>query len=325
MMKIRYLLILLLIIIFSNILAVPFTALGEIKVPDAYVLPHKMAEASYVSYFYANLDGNEDNEYNHEFAGNINIGVLDRLELGFVGVGEDIFYLNAKANLIKEKENVPSISIGIDNLFSQVPEFREDSDENVPDDIEANYTDADDYIRNSFYIVLTKSSLVRGLPFIPYLETTMHLGMGRRRFEGNIKLSKQLAGLFFCLEAKPLNWMSIIAEMDGYNVNTGLKIKYKNVAFRAGAYRIEELDRRQLKYAFNLVYTFDYWSEVKVENKNLQYAERKTVVPGKQVISREGDVLSGSPLMDELEAIRQRRRRAEKQLDEIKELLEEEE
>jgi len=323
-MKLNLILILSVLLINSLLVAIPFTTQGEIKVPDAYILNHKMAEISYTSYMSANKNGDEDDEYNHDFAGVINVGLYDRLELGFVGTGNEMFYANLKAKLVEENEFLPAIAIGVDNLFSKVPEYREDSDEKIPGSVSDDVTDVDDYIRNSFYFVMSKSSLLRGLPFVPYLESTMHLGIGSRRFKGNLKLSKQLAGLFVGFEAKPVRWMSMLAEMDGYNLNAGLKFKYKNVALRTCAYRVEELDRRELKYAVNLIYTLDNFSQVKLSDENYGHAKRGTVVPGKQIITKKGDVVYGSPLLDELEAIRERRKRAEKQLEEIRELLKEE-
>ncbi|MDD3050449.1 MAG: hypothetical protein PHR06_04820 [Candidatus Cloacimonetes bacterium] len=321
-MRYKGVILVLMLMIVSAAWAVPFITLGEIRIPDAYVLPHKMAEISYTSYMSANLNGNDDNEYHHYWAGNINIGLFERLELGFVGTGSEIYLLNVKAKLLNETEYLPAISLGVDNLFSKVPNLKED-DIDIPSSLIDEETTFDDYIRNSVYFVMSKSSLVRGLPFIPYLQSTMHIGIGGRRFQGSVSLSKQLAGLFIGFEAKPADWFSVVAELDGYNFNTGLKLNYRNIMLRTALTRIEELDRRKLKYAFNLVYTLDYFSSDKISRKGIDHARSQVVVPGKQIITRKGDVVSGSPLMDELEAIRERRKRAEQQLDEIRELLKE--
>jgi len=184
--------------------AVPFTTQGMIKVPDAYVMPHKMAEISAITYRAAN----ESESYGTDFAGVLNVGIYNWLEFGFVGTANEFYYMNIKGRLIQETETLPAISLGIENLGTGV-----------------------------------KVDQVG----IPYLETNIHLGFGTGRFKGNLELSKQTGGLFGGFEFKPSQYYSILAEMDGYNINAGLSGKYKNISACLGLYRLEELDRRDLK------------------------------------------------------------------------------
>ena len=295
--------------------AVPFTTQGMIKVPDAYVMPHKMAEISAITYRAAN----ESESYGTDFAGVLNVGIYNWLEFGFVGTANEFYYMNIKGRLIQETETLPAISLGIENLGTGVKVDQVGDFENTN-----NVTDLDDYRRNSIYFVMSKYSLLRGLPFIPYLETNIHLGFGTGRFKGNLELSKQTGGLFGGFEFKPSQYYSILAEMDGYNINAGLSGKYKNISACLGLYRLEELDRRDLKYAFSVKYIFDVFSDKKAYEENIQYAKKNQMPVGKKVISKKGEILTDNPLKDELDAMIARRKQAEKDLEEIKKILREE-
>ena len=347
-MKGRIFIVVVLLFAAALLQAVPFTCLGGIKVPSAYVLPHLMAEFSAVSYFgpgvdeikYADVNSysgdelyiaDEEQDLQFTYAGMFTIGLFDRLELGAVYTGNEFFMLNAKAQLLYESETLPALSVGIDNLFSDIT--KEDLDDGKVDHEEYNFADVDDYTANSIYVVLSKSTVLRGLPFSNYLETVLHLGFGQNRFEGNVELSKQLGGLFGAIELRPVPYLSLIAEMDGYNVNFGANVMYKNFEFRAGMYRIEEIGRKEAgrdmpKFALNVRYTLDYFSEIKAAGKNAQFNPVAEIRPDQRrrdEVRRDTGATSGdNPLLEELEAIRAKRRQAEKELEEIKRVLEEE-
>ncbi|MCD4828720.1 MAG: hypothetical protein K8R90_04720 [Candidatus Cloacimonetes bacterium] len=321
--------------------AVPFTCLGGIKVPTAYVLPHLMAEFSAVSYFGPGVDEltyvtvydndfviTDEQDLQFTYAGVFNFGLFNRVELGAVYTGNEMFMLNAKAQILYESETLPALSVGMDNLFSDITQ--KDQDDGEVDLEKHNFTDLDDYTANSIYVVLSKSTVLRGLPFSNYLETVLHIGFGQNRFEGNAELSKQLGGLFGAVEIKPVPYMSVIAEMDGYNVNFGANFMYKNFEFRGGIYRIEEIGRSEagrdkVKFALNVRYTLDYFSEIKAAGKYAQFNPTAEIRPDQRrraEVRRETGAAGENPLLEELEAIRARRRQAEEELDEIRRVLE---
>ena len=104
----------------SSLFSIPFTTQGGIKVPDAYVLSDKMSDLSYVSYMSSKIHG----DYEHNFAVSANLGLFDKLQVGFVGTSLNVYYANLKFQAIRETETLPAIAVGIDNLFSKVDDFR---------------------------------------------------------------------------------------------------------------------------------------------------------------------------------------------------------
>ena len=342
----------LVLILAGSLNAVPFTCLGYMKVPTGYVLPHLMGEISVVGYTGPGVqeydtetieleNGNtveqyviEDADAQFTYSAAINYGFFDRVDLGLVysGVGDGMFYANLKAQLIYESETMPAVSVGVDNMFSDFEDGYRDSDneDDIKEYKEHNYADSDDYTAWSPYIVLSKATILRGISVFEQLETVVTLGWGQNRFEGNVAISKRLGGMFGAVEFKPFPYMSVIGEMDGYNFNAMLNFIYQNYEARVGLYRIEEMGREgrdNPKIALNLKYTLDALSEVKAAGKNKRYSPTAEVVPerrGTRVMRKTTESTGENPLLEELESIRAKRRQAEKELEEIRKVLEEE-
>ncbi|MCD4651016.1 MAG: hypothetical protein K8S56_04430, partial [Candidatus Cloacimonetes bacterium] len=182
------------------------------------------------------------------------------------------------------------------------------------------------------YIVLSKSTVFRGVPVLGNVESVLHLGLGRGRFVGNTETSKQLNGLFAGFEGKISNLITFMAEMDGHNVNAGFGLTVKNLTARVGFYRIEEINRDDIsaepRIALNLKYTFDQFSEIKYKERNQVLPAAPSAGPtsgSRRVISdrQSTDQVGENPLLKELELIRQKRQQAEKELEEIKRTLQE--
>jgi hypothetical protein len=325
-MKRNACLVFMILLLVGSLAAVPFTTLGNMKVPTAYSLPHKMVEFSMVNYF--TPDANQD--YRYDIAAAINGGIYDRLTVGLVYNTSKIVYGNLKCQLIFETEVLPAIAIGVDNLGSPIKEYRDNGKAKEAQKIieyredYAEIQDFDDYIQNSFYFVATKATVLRGVPFAPYLETVMHIGMGTRRFYGNTDLSKQLAGFFGGIEFSPSPYFTFFTEMDGYNFNAGCATTIRNFDLRVGAYRLEEMDNNDAKIAVNLVYTLDKYSQIKNAEKRRQftYGSTFTTRQGK-VISRESQQADQNPLLQKLDEIRAKREKSQKELEEIRKILEE--
>jgi hypothetical protein len=321
--------VIMILMLLGSLTAVPFTTLGNFKVPTAYALPHKMVEFSYVNYF--SPDNMDDFRYDGAIQAN---GGLNFHGIGITGGvvynTNKIAYGNLKIQPFMETENIPAIAIGMDNMFSPIEEYRNDGDLHKSKklaDYSKDYSDIqdiDDYIQNSVYVVISKTTVLRGIPMFDNMETVIHAGVGSRRFVGNTDLSKQLSGFFFGLEMNPSRMVSTFIELDGYNVNAGVGLAYQNYNLRVGAYRLEEMDRRDPKFAANLMYTFDHFSDIKSQEKKRQFSYGSTLTNNQgKVISRQSQEAERNPLMDKLEQLRADREKKMKELEEIRKILEE--
>lgn len=287
--------------------AFPFTNYGNVRVPDAYVMPHLMGKVSFNNYLYPQNDGKNDT-YDYKWAGGLNIGLFNLGEVGFTASGDEIYYAHIKVKVISETLTVPDISIGVDNLFSKIPT-------KAPFDPEyADIVDAGNYRQNSPYMAISKTILLSGVPQIGELPTRITIGAGSHRFQGSMTISKQFEGIFGAFQFEPARNVAIITEMDGHNWNTGVEYRYQSFAGRLELYRIEEWNRRDPKFGITLSYVFDQL--VAPEN-------RREISPFRMLNRQYIEVREGTTL-DELQRIRRQRERAEQELEEIRRLLEEE-
>ncbi|MCD4796905.1 MAG: hypothetical protein K8R49_07050 [Candidatus Cloacimonetes bacterium] len=322
------------VIMFSTslLLAIPYTVMGNINIPDAYVLPHKMVDFSYVNYFVSDgvipWESSDSVRYNeYDYAGVIRIGLFDRAEIGIVYTSTAGVFGNLKCRIINETETLPALSVGMLNLFSEISHFEKDELEAVAEKEDYDFTDPVDYIKNSPYIVISKSLvIITGIPIMDYLETSFHGGMGQRRFQGQGEIVKSFSGLFWGVDIKPSRYWGFDLEFDGQNANFGLNAFIQNFTFRFGMYELEDYlqakgDESSTKFAINLKYTLDHFSELKASEKR-----KKTVAPRTRTRTTPNtEIYDGdaNPLREELEQIRKRRKQAEKELEEIRKLLQE--
>jgi len=328
-MKKRFLFLIGVLCLFSITLwSMPYSTLGNINIPDAYILPHKMVDFSYTNYFIGggmisgDVETIKDNLY--DFSGSIRFGLYDRGELGIVYTSTAGVFGNLKVRLINETETLPAISFGITNLFSGIGNYNKEDQPNT------EFTDRQDYISNSPFVVISKSIvIITGVPIMDYLETSFHFGMGTRRFHGKGSIVEDFGGIFWGMDIKPSRFWGFDLEWDSQNINFGLNGFYKNFTLRAGMYELEDFinvkgDESSNKYAINLKYTLDKYSELKASEKrkktsSVQQRAIKRVSPSGEEVYDE----DSNPLRDELEQIRQRRKQAEKELEEIRKLLQE--
>ena len=335
----KILLILVGLILVSTAFAMPYAVLGNINVPDAYILPNKMVEFSLVNYFIgdgtirgvtdsvSNSFKNPDN-YDPAFA--VSYGFMDRAELGLVISKHKIYYGNLKIKILSESEKIPQISFGFENLGSKVENF----DTSYPT---KNYdvTDPRDYIKNSPYFVISKSALLlTGIPQLKNVESTVHFGIGTRRFKGTRKIVKNFSGMFGGIDFKPSRNVSFNLEFDSQNLNLGGNLYYKNFTFRGCIYRLEDFLKKKddlnhgEKYALSIKYTLDTFSDIKASQKEgvgtttVPPVQRKIVktLPQTQAPQQNYET---NPLLEELKQIRERRKQAEKELEAIRKLLQE--
>jgi len=120
-----------------SLFSIPYGVLGNINMPDAYILPSKMVEVSLTNYFVINgtnfsdfaanaeaqagdqLEDLTGGAENYNLAFSASVGLFDRLELGLVATNYDMIYGNVKLKLYSETEKFPAISVGMENLFSK--------------------------------------------------------------------------------------------------------------------------------------------------------------------------------------------------------------
>ena len=336
-----FLIILAVMLAATALVSIPYGVLGNINMPDAYVLPSKMMEVSLTNYFIlsgtvfsdqdslSNFIAKDPSTYHYGFSASI--GLFDKLEVGIVATSDNLIWGNAKLRLYSETEKFPSIAIGLENIFSKV----ENTDE--PYISGYDFTDPRDYIKNSPYLVGSKSTLLlTDIPYFEHLETTIHLGVGSRRFAGQRSKVKQLHGFFGGLDLKPNKYVSFNGEVDSQNLNIGVNLYYKNFTIRACAYRLEDYFKKKgdmnygQKFALGIKYTIDKYSEVKAADKNRTFkfnvapkVKKKSIKTVLMENTNNQNVDSTNPLLEELERIRIRREQAEKELQEIKKLLQE--
>ena len=328
--------------------AVPFTTMGFMKVPDAYVLPKNIIKISTSAYIYN--DQNDEyaktlpDEMQFTPAFNLNFGVMDIAEIGFVynllptiddtvkwpndKITKDIYYANIKLNFLKETGKYPSISIGVENLFADknIDDIYKDRfDSN--DDQTYNH-DIDDYEANSFYLAISKSLLLRGIPFADYMEMYWTLGIGLNRFVGQSGVGKTMNGIFGSVESKLSKSISLVLEDDGYNVNFGIKYEIEKFSGMLGIYRINELHfNPHPRVAFGIQYNFDLLSNKKYSDRRPTFSQidkeapETTVIINRPLTEESGGIDTENPLEDNLIKIREKRYKAEAIIKEIEDTL----
>jgi len=301
-----------------SLFAVPYTTMGQLRAPDAYVLPHKSAELTFTNYFRRETDFVGLTTYKYVPMGMVNIGLFDRIGVG-AWAGDKVGFVNLKAMIIEETSSIPQVAIGIDNLFSRVGEDANDStrfgNENWFD-----YEDKTFYERNSPYLVFTKASVIRGLSGVPLLESYISLGVGRNKFKGQVDLAKRFEGIFGAITIKPRKNISITFENDGGNINAGAQYSIKKFGFKISYVGIEEQENNRFGIAVS--YLFDQFADTKHKRDILSGNESITeseIVKSKLSGS---DINASSDLLEELKKLREQREQAQKVLDELRKQLE---
>ncbi len=333
-MRKSLILIFLLILAGLQLLAIPYTLQGDkINIPDAYILPHKMATISVAmvpGITNSTKDGSTDIFFNA--IANINLGLYDYGEVGFILNNYGVPYVNLKLQVLKEKKSIPQLSIGMTNVFSTV------INDNYPNYEEGLVGSKDDLIKNSPYVVASKTAImVSNITGLEYIEMAGYLGWGLRRFKGEGSVAKYMNGFFVALDFKPTRFLSLYSEIDGENINAGLNIYSRHFTYQFSVFRLEEslkfvLDEGSVNLGLNIVYTLDRFSEQKINDRQDYYSYYKTISPliERRVIVE--NVLPGEdvsvyqelPMFEELQKLKKQRQDTEEELNRLKKLLEEE-
>lgn len=288
--------------------AFPFANYGNIRVPDAYVMPHTMAQVTFMNYFHQESNAPGMDDFAYTWGAAVNAGLFNYGEIGLVFSGEEIFYGHLKLRLFRETVELPDITLGVDNLFSEVPTKPSSGD--YPDVL-----DVHNYRSNTVYVAVSKTTILGGIPVVGDLPTRITVGAGTHRFRGTRDFGKTASGIFAAGQFEVISNLALIAELDGHNFNSALEYRYRNLSGKLIFYRIEEVQRegKGAKVGFSLSYIFDKYVDEEL---------RGGFSPFRQVGAQLIDARDSASL-DELQRIRRQRERAEQELQEIRRLLEE--
>jgi len=332
----RKILIIAALLIFAGTMgfAIPYSLQGnKINIPDAYILPHKMATIGVaLSPGITNMTKDQKNDFFFNTIANINLGLFDYGELGFILNDYGVPYMNLKFQVIKEKKSLPQLSLGLTNIFSSVP------NENHPNFTKDLVGSKDDLIKNSPYIVASKKAiLVSNIIGLEYIELSGFLGWGLRRFKGEGSLARYMNGIFLGIDFKPTRFLSLYSEVDGENINAGLNIYSSHFIYQFSVFRIEEalkfvLDQGSINFGLNVIYAMDHFSDEKISNREDYYSYYKTISPliERRVIVENAipeddtSVYEELPMFEELQKLKRQRQEKEEELNRLKRLLEEE-
>lgn len=328
---------------FGLLNAAPFQTLGMLRTPDAYVLPHKAAEFMVAGY-YLDIAAPQVAEFKGFMPyAMLGAGILDRLEIGaFVGskVNDEpmIYFLNAKVKILEETNTIPQIAIGMDNILSS-QKYHDGRNLNPGDDF-YTHPDKTDYENYSVYGVVSKQAYFLGMPWM------LNLGMGSNRFAGQVKRSRILQSSFVSAEFSPVKNLAIQGEFDGADVNLGLRYSYDNFSFKLGAQAVEDLVKDSsykdnLRVAFAVSYLFDKYAEAQ-RRPQLSSLSKAGQTGGKVDVGSQGQtggvvvpptggtdaaqsMLSPEVrnLLEELRILREERSKAQKSLDDLRQLIQE--
>lgn len=330
-MKRRILLILSTLFCLNVLVAVPFGTLGNINVPDGFVIPANQISVNFASYLRdepADILGSQDYEYN--YVTQIRFGIFDRAEIGFVYTGDDLFYANAKYQLVKESYQYPGVTIGVDNLFSKVgPDYQDTKHKNYADweDIQ----DAHEYERNSFYISANKSWAFRDVAVLGDMQLYLTFGLGVNRFVGQRDIAKDIGGLFATAEYFPTalfprNNFSIFVESAGADIHAGAKFTWRGLAIQYSALEIDEFikdNQENIKMALNVQYNITNWVEDNVNRRGMFESSQHKVRVREQIFESTTEPVLGSDLLEQIRALRAEEAKRQSELDELIEELEE--
>lgn len=316
----------------NALIAVPFGTLGNIDVPDGFVMPANQISLNFASYLRDNqsFSSNDPGEYEYNYVIQAKYGLFDRAELGFVYTGDEVFYTNFKYQLVQESFEYPGITIGVDNLFSKVGSDATDKED---DDFEdwADIPQSSTYEKNSFYVAATKSWALRDVKVLGDMQLYVTVGIGSNRFVGQRDLAQDFNGLFGTIEYYPTeifpnNNFNVFAEQSGHAINLGAKYTWNNLALQYSVIEIEEFikeNQDNLKMAFNIQYNLTRWASSKATKEGVFEANPERVRAQRQTFDNNATQGTESNILDLIRAQAAEREEGNSKLNELLEELEE--
>ncbi len=300
------------LIMMQFLIASPYSSENSLGIRTAYILPHKMFDVSLSGLYYQTDSDREEGLF---YGGTVNYGIKNRLQLGLMAMNEDLITANFKYAVVHESMRNPAIAIGIENLFSDIKYTNPESHTDLPD--------AFTYVKATPYFVASKTAVIRGLPLSKALETTLNIGLGSRGYDTRGEKDQYFMGFFGGLQIRPAQNLTLIGEMRGANLNMGMSYDFGNLKATIGLISVEDNTKDNASFTgdFALTYIFDKYSEVK--NKDHRAFQTGKTATGEQLYVSPERTDAADMLKEELRKIQERRERAEKELDEIKNLMKE--
>ena len=205
--------------------SLPFARSGIIDTPTASVLKHTQVEigGSFTAYSYQRSDSSSQSDF--ALAGHIEVGLLERLQLGVTYLGAGGISGQFRVMALRESISRPGIAVGVENLTGErnYDFFKGDSGLYV-------YPRAQNL---SAYIVFTKNfDFTTGTPI------ALSLGWGTGRFMQDTDsdgFANPVPGLFASFEYHPSPLASFMLEWDGRDANIGGYYRLGTVARVSGA------------------------------------------------------------------------------------------
>lgn len=331
-MREKILLIMSVLLCINALVAVPFGTLGNIDVPDGFVMPANQISVNFASYLRDGLEqGSTDPaDYEYNYVIQAKYGLFDRAELGFVYTGDEVFYANFKYQLVQETFEYPGITLGVDNLFSKVGTDAVDYEDEDFEDW-ADIPQATTYEKNSFYVAATKSWALRDVNILGDMQLYVTVGLGTNRFVGQRDLAQDFNGLFGTFEYYPTalfpkNNFSVFAEQSGHAINFGAKYNWNNLALQYSIIEIEEFvkeNQDNLKMAFNIQYRITRWADSKATKQGVFEANPERVRTQRQNLETNTNQGSGSSILEQIRALREAELKKQSELDNLIDELEE--
>jgi hypothetical protein len=294
------------------LIASPYSSENSLGIRTAYILPHKMFDVTLTGRYYQTEADREEGLF---YGGTFNFGIKNRVQLGLMAMNEDLITANFKVAVTHESMRIPAVAIGLENIFSDIKYTNPSEYTDLPNEFQ--------FVKMTPYFVASKTAVIRGLPLANTLETTLNIGLGSRGYDTRGEYDQYLMGFFGGLQLRPVKGLTLIGEMRGMNFNGGLSYEFGNLKTTVGLIQIEDAlkDVASMTADFALTYTFDSLSEVKMKDQRA-FQTGKTATGEQLYVSPERSD-AADMLKEELRKIQERRERAEKELDEIKNLMKE--
>jgi hypothetical protein len=311
----NYGLVMLLLFASMRLAAFPLSRTGTINIPNAYTLPAWMVETSGV---YRTLYKENNSEYEADFAYGIQVSIFDRLEIGFTTYHDEMYYGNIKYQLVSETFNIPAVSVGVENILSEVKYF------SPPEGHGSEMYNAHDYIRRSPYFVMSKSGLF--MQEGSEVQTEFHFGLGTRSFAYRSTNNQYFLGFFGGISIRPIENFVLISELRGADLNLGLAWRIGNLSLNLGLLQVEDIILKEplsVNAVMGFTLCFDTFSQAKAKEKIAH--QRSAGDRYWQFLISEKEQIDNIPpemmLKMELEELYQRKEKLEEELEEINKIL----
>ena len=307
-------------LLFASYVQLGFTERYTVEIPTAYVPTAKIVEFDNMNYFGMKHGGWY---LNHIFA--LKYGIDNKYEFTIFARGKDyemdgyfpdslytdpneniqpkyndeVICINAKYSIIDETDKLPAIAVGMNGIDGAIKKL-------IDSKASANWAP---------YFVLSKSFIVT-LPVINTIQPTVHFGNGQRaEFHSFSPYDKLFFGFFGALSIPINDNITLTSEFRGANFNASGIYEWDKFAIKTGLVHFEEIllndDVSGFTFFLNFKYRVDYFSKQEKDRpRNTNLNITPSTDPSDQL------------LLDELKQIQEQRIQSEKELEELRKLLE---